>query len=299
MPATPIRFFNRYTGSLETEQIFGEGWLRFAYENPVGRGLVALLARRRFFSAYYGWRMNRSFSANQVLPFIVKYDLDVEEFAKSPFVFKSFNEFFCRALKPGCRPIAPGDQVAVLPADGRHLAFPDVDKADGFYVKGAKFTLAELLGDAEQAAKFAGGAMVISRLCPVDYHRFHFPVAGTPQLPRLINGWLYSVSPIALRRNIRYLVENKRMVTAIESPAFGEVAMLEVGATNVGSILQTFAEDRAVAKGEEKGLFKFGGSCVITLFQRGRIRFADDLVRQSANHVETYARMGDVLGEAR
>ena len=298
MPATPIRFYNRYTGSLETEQIFGEGWLRFAYENPVGRGFVALLARRRFFSAYYGWRMNRSFSANQVLPFIVKYDLDVEEFVKSPFEFRSFNEFFYRALKPECRPVAAGDAVAVLPADGRHLAFPDVDAADGFYVKGAKFTLAELLGDAEQAAIFAGGAMLISRLCPVDYHRFHFPVAGTPGLPRLVNGWLYSVSPIALRHNIRYLVENKRMITAIDSPAFGSVAMIEVGATNVGSILQAFVEDRAVAKGEEKGLFKFGGSCVITLFQRGRIRFADDLVAQSANHVETYAKMGDVLGEA-
>lgn len=299
MPATPVRFFNRYTGSLETERIFGEGWLRFAYENPVGRGFVALLARRRFFSAYYGWRMNRSFSANQVLPFIVKYDIDVEEFAKSPFDFKSFNEFFYRALKPECRPIAAGESVAVLPADGRHLAFPDVDAADGFYVKGAKFTLAELLGDAEQAAKFAGGAMLISRLCPVDYHRFHFPVAGTPGLPRLVNGWLYSVSPVALRHNIRYLVENKRMITAIDSPAFGAVAMIEVGATNVGSILQAFVEDRAVAKGEEKGLFKFGGSCVITLFQRGRIRFADDLVAQSANHVETYAKMGDVLGAAR
>lgn len=298
MPAVPIRFYNRYTGSLETEQIFGEGWLRFAYENPVGRGFVALLARRRFFSAYYGWRMNRSFSANQVLPFIVKYDLDVEEFAKSPFEFRSFNEFFYRALKPECRPVAAGDAVAVLPADGRHLAFPDVDAADGFYVKGAKFTLAELLGDAEQAAKFAGGAMLISRLCPVDYHRFHFPVAGTPGLPRLVNGWLYSVSPVALRHNIRYLVENKRMITAIDSPAFGSVAMIEVGATNVGSILQAFVEDRAVAKGEEKGLFKFGGSCVITLFQRGRIRLADDLVAQSANHVETYAKMGDVLGEA-
>ena len=298
MPAAPIRFFNRYTGSLETEQIFGEGWLRFAYENPVGRGFVSLLARRRFFSAYYGWRMNRSFSANQVLPFIVKYDLDVEEFAKSPFVFKSFNEFFYRALKPECRPIAAGDNVAVLPADGRHLAFPDVDQADGFYVKGAKFALAELLGDAEQAARFAGGAMLISRLCPVDYHRFHFPVAGTPQLPRLINGWLYSVSPIALRRNIRYLVENKRVITTIESPAFGEVAMIEVGATNVGSILQTFVEDRAVAKGEEKGLFKFGGSCVITLFQRGRIRLVDDLVAHSRDCIETYARMGDVLGTA-
>jgi phosphatidylserine decarboxylase len=106
------------------------------------------------------------------------------------------------------------------------------------------------------------------------------------------------VSPIALRKNIRYLVENKRMLTLIDSPEFDSVAMLEVGATNVGSIKQTFVEERLLEKGEEKGLFKFGGSCVITLFQRGRIKFADDLVEQSARCVETYARMGDRLGEA-
>jgi len=299
MPVSePIRYYHRYKQALETEQIYGERWLRFAYENPVGRGFVWLLARRALFSAYYGWRMNRAYSAQLVIPFIVKYDLDVDEFARSAFEFKTFNDFFWRGLKPAARPITPGDRVAVLPADGRHLVFPDVDTADGFYVKGAKFTLAELLGDAALAAQFAGGSMLISRLCPVDYHRFHFPVAGVPGEPRLINGWLYSVSPVALRRNIRYLVENKRVITLLRSPQFGTVAMIEVGATNVGTIKQTHVPDRAVAKGEEKGVFKFGGSCVITVFERGRIRFDADLVAQSGQHVETYARMGDRLGEA-
>ena len=298
MSAAPIRYFHRYKQTLETEQIYGERWLRLAYENPVGRGLVWLLARRRLFSVYFGWRMNRAYSAQQVIPFIVQYDLDVDEFAKSAFDFKTFNEFFCRALKREARPITPGDTVAVLPADGRHLVFPDVAAAEGFYVKGAKFTLRELLDDAALAEKYAGGAMVISRLCPVDYHRFHFPVAGVPGEQRLINGWLYSVSPVALRRNLRYLVQNKRVLTPLESPVFGPVMMIEVGATNVGSIKQTQEPDRAVRKGEEKGLFKFGGSCVITLFQRGRIRFDADLVAQSAQCIETYARMGDRLGEA-
>jgi len=296
MAADPIRFYNRYTQVLETEQIFGERWLRFAYGNPVGRAGVWLLARRKLFSAYYGWKMSRRRSQLRVLPFIAKYDLDVEEFAKSAFDYRSFNEFFYRALKQECRPIAEGAGVAVLPADGRHLVFPDVEAADGFYVKNAKFSLEELFGDISLATEFAGGAMLISRLCPVDYHRFHFPVEGQPGTARLINGWLYSVSPIALRRNIDYLVQNKRMLTLIETETFGRVAMFEVGATNVGSIRQNYVEGRAAAKGEEKGLFAFGGSCVITVFQRGRIQFAPDLVAQSAAHIETYARMGDVLG---
>ena len=316
MPAEPIHYYDRYARAVKTEQIYGERWMRLAYENPIGRFFVWALVRRTIFSKWYGWRANQRAprdgegtlltphapgsgnSAMRIIPFITKYNLDVDEFAKSPFDFRSFNEFFYRALKPGARPIAPGENVAVFPADGRHLAFQDVDAAPGFYVKGVKFSFADLLGDATLAGKFSGGAMLISRLCPVDYHRFHFPVAGVPGESRLINGWLYSVSPIALRRNLRYLVENKRVVTLVESPPFGTVAIIEVGATNVGSIQQSFVPGRAVTKGEEKGLFAFGGSCVITLFQRGRIRFDADVAEQSAHHVETFAKMGDRLGIA-
>ncbi len=305
MAAKPIRFFNRYTRTIETEEIYGEKWLRLTYENPLGRFLLWAFVKRALFSMYFGWRMNWRYSAFKVLPFIVKYNLNVDEFAKTAYDYKTFNEFFCRALKKNARPITDGARVAVLPADGRHLVFPNVDLADGFYVKGAKLDLAELLGEGDLpkekrvlTSKYSGGAMVISRLCPVDYHRFHFPCSGRLSEPHLINGPLYSVSPIALRRNVGYLVQNKRMLSELESTDFGSVACLEVGATNVGTIVHTFVPGRAVEKGEEKGLFKFGGSCVITLFQSGRIRFDADLVAQSRECVETYARMGDQLGVA-
>jgi phosphatidylserine decarboxylase len=305
MPSEPIQYWHRAKRTVETEQIYGERWVRFVYENPLGRFALWLFVRRALVSWYFGWRMNRRYSANQVVPFIVACNIDVDEFAKSAFAYKTFNEFFFRALKPAARPVAPGDDVAVLPTDGRHLAFPDVEAADGFYVKGVEFTLAELLGEAQLppekqvlAPRYAGGAMLISRLAPADYHRFHFPVGGRVGEPRSIRGWLYSVHPIALRRNLRYLIENRRTVTLLESPRFGTVAMIEIGATFVGRIRQTFIPGRRVAKGEEKGLFAFGGSCVITLFARDRIRFDADLVEQSAQHRETYARMGEQLGVA-
>ena len=299
MPAEPIRYFDRAARTVKTERIYGEKWLRFAYENPLGAFFVWLLARRAVFSQWYGWKMNKQSSGRLVIPFITNYGVDVDEFAKSAFDYKTFNEFFYRALKPTARPIAAGERVAVLPADGRHLAFANADATPGYYVKGQKFSVAELLGEATLAKVFSGGSILISRLCPVDYHRFHFPVAGTPGESRLINGWLYAVSPVALRRILRYLVENKREVTIVESPVFGRVAVIEVGATNVGSIRQSYVPGRPVAKGDEKGLFAFGGSCVITLFERGRIRFDADLLAQSGECVETYAKMGDRLGEAR
>jgi len=298
MTAEPIRYFHRAKQTIETEQVYGGDWLRWTYQTSLGRLALGLLVKRAIVSRYYGWKMSLRASANRVLPFIVDYDLDVDEFAKKPFSFKSFNEFFYRALKPAARPVAVGDRVAVLPADGRHLAFQNVDEAAGFYAKGQKFSLAGFLGDPALAAEFAGGSLLISRLCPVDYHRFHFPVDGTPGESRTINGWLYSVSPIALRLNLAYLWENKRTITLVESPVFGRVAVCEIGATMVGSILQTFVAGRSAAKGEEKGLFKFGGSCVVTIFQKGRIKLDADLVLRSAEGIEVYAKMGERLGEA-
>jgi phosphatidylserine decarboxylase len=298
--AEPVRYVNRATGAVETEQIFGETWLRWAYENPLGRLSTWAFASRALFSHWFGWRMNMKFSAQKVLPFVLDYNLDATEFAKLPYDYKTFNEFFCRALKPGARPIAaPEDpSIAVLPADGRHLAFANAEEAGGFYVKGERFTPAELLGGGELADTFRGGSLIISRLCPVDYHRFHFPVAGIPSEPQVIRGPLYSVSPIALRRQVRYLVMNKRAVTVVTSPEFGQVAMVEIGATCVGTIKNLFVAGRPVAKGEEKGMFKFGGSCVATVFQKDRIRLDADLRDASARNLETYAKMGERLGVA-
>jgi phosphatidylserine decarboxylase len=298
MASEPIRYYDRYAKAVKIEAVYGERWLRLAYGNPVGRLFVQLVARRAWFSMIYGWQMNKKISFHRILPFIVKYNIDVEDFVKKPWDFRNFNEFFYRALKPERRPIASEPELAVFPADGRHLAFQDFESAEGVYAKGVRFSLEELLGDAELARRYAGGSVLISRLCPVDYHRFHFPAAGVPAESLLINGWLYSVSPIALRRNIRYLVENKRMVTLIASERFGAVAMIEIGATNVGSVRQSFVPGRPMKKGDEKGHFAFGGSCVVTLFERGRIRFDSDIVEQTRNQTETYARMGDRLGTA-
>jgi phosphatidylserine decarboxylase len=292
-----VRYFDRASRTLKTEKVYGEMWLRLVYGNPAGRLAAWLLVRRAIFSIWYGWNMKKKKSAVRVLPFIVKYEIDVEEFAKSAFDFKSFNDFFCRSLKPEARPIAAGERVAVFPADGRHLAFPDVDMADGFYAKGEKFSLDELFAGSGETFR-SGGALLISRLCPVDYHHFHFPVSGVPEASRSVPGSLYSVNPIALRRRIRYLVANKRQVTVIRTREFGRVVMIEVGATNVGSIIQCFTPGQEAAKGQEKGFFSFGGSCVITIFERGRIVFDRDIVEQSANQVETFAKMGERLGVA-
>ena len=298
MGVEPIRYFNRHTGAMETEQIYGEGFLRWAYGNPLGALALAALIKRPVFSKWFGRRMSTAASAARIAPFIARYGLDPAEFAEPPDAFASFNAFFYRKLKPAARPIDADDASVVFPADGRHLGFERASAIAGVFVKGQRFDLPTLLGDAALAARYADGALVLSRLCPVDYHRFHFPVAGTPGLTSVTDGPLFSVSPLALRQHLAYLWTNKRTLTRLETRRFGTVLLLEIGATCVGTIAQTYSPGSAVAKGAEKGYFAFGGSSTITLFEPGAIRLEADLREHSAANTELYARVGSRMGAA-
>jgi phosphatidylserine decarboxylase len=293
----PVVFFNRHTNREENEQIYGEKPLRWVYETLPGRAALWLLVRRAVFSRWFGWRMRRPGSRARILPFIGQYGLDAGEFAQEVDTFRSFDDFFSRQLKPSARPVAGGEAVAAFPADGRHLGFQDVSEARTIYAKGQAFDLAAFLGDAALAERYRRGALVCSRLCPVDYHRFHFPVAGRPGEARWINGWLYSVNPVALRSDVRYLWENKRAVVTFDAGPWGQVLLVVVGATNVGSTTFTYRPGDGVDKGAEAGFFSFGGSFVATLFEPGKIRLAEDLLRETAAGRELYARMGTRLGE--
>ena len=292
-----IQFFNRYTGQVETETVYGEKWLRFILFNPFGKIALHMAAKRAWFSRWYGWRMSGFSSKSRVKPFIETYGIAEEEHVKRADEFTSFNDFFYRKLKPEARPVDEAEDSVVFPADGRHLGFSKASEVEGVFVKGQQFNLERLLGDSDLAARYADGAAVFSRLCPVDYHRFHFPVAGVPGNARLINGLLYSVNPLALRDRLAILWENKRYVTEIDTEEVGKVLMLEIGATNVGSVNLTYVPTRPVKKGEEKGYFAFGGSATFTIFEPGRVKLADDLLEQSAQQRELYAKVGDYMGK--
>lgn len=291
----PIEFYNRETEQVETEEVYGEGFLRWAYGNPLGRLSVSVAVKRLWFSRWYGWRMDQPKSRAKVQPFLDTYGIDPNEFVESADSYATFNQFFYRRLKPEARPVDGGPETAVFPADGRHLAIGDVDSADQFYIKGQSFDLAKFVGDASLAREFAGGSMLISRLCPVDYHRYHFPVSGEASSARVLDGTLRSVSPLALRRHLSILWENRRARTMVESPQFGKVLVMEVGATCVGGMHSTF-EPGTVEKGGSKGYFSFGGSCVTTIFQRGAVQLDADLLAQAVEGREVYAKMGERCG---
>jgi phosphatidylserine decarboxylase len=296
MSEDPIEYFDRRSQQKLIEQVYGEKWLRRIYGNPLGRLALWLAVKRSWFSRWYGHRMSKPQSSHLIPGFISKYGLDVSEFAEDEDSFPSFNDFFIRRLKPSARPICEAAEVAVFPADGRHLGFQDLSDLEGVFVKGQSFDLKNLFGSAEIAADFEQGSLIISRLCPVDYHRFHYPSSGKATAPTLIKGGLSSVNPIALRRDLSIFWQNKRNLSYIETGGFGRIASFEVGATCVGSMTYRQSLPSFVEKGEEKGFFSFGGSSVLTLFEPNRILLAEDLLEHSAQNRELYARMGEPMG---
>ncbi len=290
----PITYYNRYTSEVETEQVYGESFLKWAYGNPLGKVALHAFVKRPFFSKWYGWRMDDAETKKKVAPFIADYDMNEDDFLDSADSYKTFNEFFYRKLKPEARPIH--DAEIVFPADGRHLGFENAEEVEGVFIKGQQWDLRALIADDEIYERFKGGSLVLSRLCPVDYHRFHFPAAGKAGETTMINGPLFSVSPIALKQNLSYMWQNKRTRTVLETPSHGDVLIMEIGATCVGSIHQTYDQTESVEKGAEKGYFAFGGSSTITIFQKGKVKLAEDLLENSANQQELYAYMGDKMG---
>ena len=183
-----IQYFNRYTGRIETEAIYGEAPLRWVYGNPLGRLALHALVKRALFSRWYGWRMNRRGSRRKIQPFIDNYQVDTGEFADPPETFRSFNEFFYRRLKPEARPIAADENVAVLPADGRHFGFQKVSDMEGIFVKGEVFKLDELLQDPELTERYLHGSIVLSRLCPPRLSPVSLSGRGEPFPPATDRG---------------------------------------------------------------------------------------------------------------
>ena len=292
-----MEIFNRYSQKLETEHTPCASWLNFLYQTYFGRILLHLFFKRTWVSRLVGFFMGRTNSKERIVPFCKMYHIDLTEFEKDAEDYENFNDFFCRKLRPGARIFNTDIRSACFPADARHLGFPNIDDMQDFFVKGSKFNLNTLLDSKLLAEYFQGGACVISRLAPVDYHRFHFPCGGIPQKPQLVNGSLYSVHPLALAKSLKIFGENKRCVTILDSEVFGKVALVEVGATCVGSIQQTYIPGKPIVAGEEKGFFAFGGSTVITLFQYKRITLAEDLLHFSQQGIELYAHVGDFMGK--
>lgn len=289
MGRIPVEYVERATGRRVAESVMGDKALRFAYETLLGRTLWSVLFGSRRISDWMGRRYDSPRSKKDIAALAAIPGCRWEEAEKPLTDYASFNEFFTRRLKPGARPVGEG---LVSPADGRLRLFLNADADLPFPLKGATRSLRTVFDGAAPAGRYD---IAVIRLAPVDYHRFHFPCdCRTADPVRVVPGLYHSVNPIALLRHPDVYADNERQILKGRA-AFGDFWLVDVGAFGVGTIVQTFSGTEH-AKGDEKGYFKFGGSTVVFVASAGAVAFDLDLVRNSAEGLETRVLCGERIG---
>lgn len=204
---------------------------------------------------------------------IAVYHVDTEAMAEPIAAFPTLNAFFTRRLRDGLRPIEPDPRLMPSPADAVLTAFGAIDARGRIpEVKGRTYAAAELLGDAMDAGPFIGGQYAVLYLSPRDYHRVHSPTGATLVGATPIGGRTYPVNARAVRAIDGLFATNKRVVFDLASDGvpgggFGRLALVMVGATNVGRITVSATPGHGVARGDELGIFNLG-STVVLLFPR-------------------------------
>lgn len=268
------------------------GFLRFLYENALGRLLLKVMVARPI-SVLGGAYLRSRFSRHRIAGFIRKNQIDMSEYEEA--VYPSFGDFFIRKIRPERRPIGSDRTRLISPCDAKLSIFP-IDEETIFSIKGSHYTVERLLGgDAPLAASFRGGWALVFRLCVDDYHRYCYPDDGSAEKSIKIPGKLHTVQPIALAR-VPVFLENSREVTLLHTAHFGDMVQVEVGALMVGRIHN---EERTepYQRGEEKGRFEFGGSTIVLLVQKDRITPDLEIVENSKRDLETVVKMGEYISQ--
>ncbi|MCD2346733.1 phosphatidylserine decarboxylase [Clostridium guangxiense] len=291
-----IKFYNRKSKKYEIELVAGEKYLNWTYSSRLGMGLLEIFIKKKAFSKLYGWYCDKKISKPKIKAFIKDLNIDMSITEKTEDEFNSFNDFFVRRLKSHARPFSDEKNILISPADGRLFAYEHIDLNNIMQIKGINYSLLELIKDKAIASKYIDGTCLVFRLCPTDYHRFHFIDDGVCEKSNKINGSYYSVNPIALKTIPKVFCENKREWSIFHSENFKDVLYVEVGATCVGSILQTYTPNSELKKGDEKGYFKFGGSTVVLFLEKNVIKIDSDIIEQTKFGYETKIFMGEKIG---
>lgn len=291
-----IKYFNRKTKYYEVEKVAGDKYLEWTYSSPIGVKVLDLFIKKKLFTRLYGQFCDSRLSKKNIQKFIDQFNIDEMHFKHPKSKYNNFNDFFTRELTEKARPIDPNPDVLISPADGRLLAYDNIDINNLVQVKGFTYSLKELIKNDALAESFSEGICLIFRLAPIDYHRFHFVDDGICEKTHKIPGKYYSVNPIALNKIPKLFCENKREYSLFKSNNFGSLLYIDVGATCVGSIVQTYTPLKKVKKGEQKGYFKFGGSTVILFLEKDKVKIDSDIIEQTKLGFECKVNMGEKIG---
>ena len=215
-------------------------------------------------------------------------DLDLTEARKTH--FKSLHDCFVRELKPGLRPVDPDPNIVASPSDGIIGAFGTIRDGELFQIKGAPYSLHDLVGDPALVDEHRNGRFITLRLTSSMYHRFHSPHDLHVDQVRLIHGDTWNVNPIALKRIEKLFCKNERAVIRTRLRSGDPLTLVPVAAILVASIRLHFLDlvlngqtrgplnypcDVDVNKGDELGWFEHGST--IIMLAPSHFEFADNV----------------------
>lgn len=285
-----MRYIDR-EGNITIEDSGQDKLLRWMYDSSLGRNILRFLTKPTISKAA-GRLLDKKWSKVFISPFIQKNEIDMSIYEERN--YNSYNDFFTRQIRKECRPIAEGENVLISPCDGKLSVYP-IEENQHFMIKNTAYTLESLLRSKKLAKKYEGGTICVFRLTVDDYHRYCYVDDGRKSANHHIPGVFHTVNPAA---NDVYPIykENTREFSLLQSKHFKTILMMEVGALMVGRIVN-HQEEAEVRRCEEKGMFEFGGSTVILIFQKNAVEIEKAILENTKNGYETIVKMGEEIGE--
>jgi phosphatidylserine decarboxylase len=261
------------------------------YETRPRRSLRQWLEAQPMYDRLIALYQESSRSKKNIQPFIDKHRIDMSEF--KPVAYRSYAEFFDREFLPDARPFTSDPNELAAFAEARYFGWERISPNQKFPIKGKSLDAAGLLGSKERAAPFIEGPVLVARLSPVDYHHLHYPDDGRTLEQDHFGGRLWTVGWKALQSKPDIYLVNERAINIVETVNFGKLGFVEIGALSVGRIVQKHPFDKPFKRGDEKAVFKFGGSAVVLFGEPGKWKPSADILSRTKDSIEMLVRLGE------
>lgn len=289
-----LKYYDRYKNQILDDNVYADNFILFCYENKLGKLLLKTLFKRKFPNWLYGLYKNSTLSSKQIIKDIQNFNIDMSDY--EPQEYHSYSDFFLRKFKQARREFPRSDLQMGAFCEGRYLGHECNTLSQEYPVKGKFVSSRALMGDHPTHKYFIDGPILIARLCPIDYHHFHFPDNGKLMEQYTLSGNYHSVNVHALRNVNEVFIENERVINILETENFGKLAYIEVGAMCVGKIKhEQLNPEKTFSKGQLKGHFEFGASTVIVLGEPGKWSPSADILKHSLENRETFIKLGDSI----
>lgn len=279
-------YYNKKTKKLENDT--SSKSLNFLYTTKIGRIILKVITKP-FFSKMNGFFLNTKISTIYINRFIKKNNIDKNRFEDKK--YKSFNDFFTRKLTKKEQIKQSKAFELISPCDSK-ISVYKISKDLKVNVKNSIYSIENLIQN-KVPNTFIDGYALIFRLSPEDYHHYHAIDNMIIKNRKVISGLLHSVNPVVYK-DYKVFTENHREISLIKTQNFGEILWIEIGALNIGKIHNTNKDK--LNKYEEKGYFSFGGSTIILLFQKDKIKLDKDILYYSKRGLEIKIYYGDIIG---